>query len=46
MPIPTSELPPRLQENAIFQAIAFGGFADQTYETNLLEDGRVIRVLV
>lgn len=46
VPIPTSELPPRLQENALFRAIAFGGFAGQTYETNLFEDGRVIRVLV
>lgn len=44
--IPTSELPPRLQENVIFRAIAFGGFAGQTYETNLFEDGRVVRVLV
>lgn len=46
VPIPTSELPPRLQENVIFRAIASGGFAGQTYETNLFEDGRVIRVLV
>ncbi len=30
----------------IFRAIAFGGFAGQTYETNLFEDGRVVRVLV
>ncbi|MBW4637892.1 MAG: hypothetical protein KME05_06600 [Gloeocapsa sp. UFS-A4-WI-NPMV-4B04] len=46
VPIPTSELPPRLQEDVIFRAIAFGGFAGQTYETNLFEDGRVVRVLV
>ncbi len=46
VPIPTSELPPRLQENVVFRAIAFGGITGQTYETNLFEDGRVIRVLV
>ena len=46
VPIPTSELPPRLQEDVIFRAIATGGFAGQTYETNLFENGRVVRVLV
>lgn len=46
VPIPISELPPRLQEDVIFRAIAFGGFASQTYETNLFENGRVVRVLV
>lgn len=46
VPIPTSELPPRLQEDVTFRAIASGGFAGQTYETNLFENGRVIRVLV
>ena len=30
----------------IFRAITFGGFAGQTYETNLFENGRVVRVLV
>lgn len=46
VPIPISELPPRLQEDVIFRAIAFGGFAGQTYETNLFENGRLVRVLV
>ena len=46
VPIPTSELPPRLQEDVIFRTIASGGFAGQTYETNLFENGRLVRVLV
>jgi hypothetical protein len=46
VPIPTSELPPRLQADVIFRVIAFGGFAGQTYETNLFENGRLVRVLV
>jgi hypothetical protein len=44
--IPQTQLPPSLRRNAIFRAISSGGFAGRTYETNLLEDGRVVRVLV
>lgn len=46
VPIPTSELPPPLKEGVIFRAIATGGIAGITTETNLLNDGRVIRVQV
>lgn len=44
LPPPTSQSP--LQEDVVFRAIASGGFTGRTYETNLFEDGRVIRVLV
>lgn len=42
--IPESELPPPLDRNVIFREISSGGFAGRTYETTLLNDGRVIRV--
>lgn len=44
--IPTSELPPPLRPGVIFREITSGGFAGLTYETNLLNDGRVIRTQV
>ena len=44
--IPQNELPPSLQEDAIFRAITSGGIAGFTYETNLFQDGRVLRVQV
>lgn len=44
--IPRSELPPDLEDDEIFRAIASGGIAGRTYETTLFEDGRVVRVLV
>ena len=43
VPIPKSELPPSLNENAIFRVISSGGFAGQTFETTLLNNGRMIR---
>jgi len=46
VPIPTSELPPALQKGVIFRQITSGGFAGRTYETVLLDDGRLIRVRV
>lgn len=41
--IPKSELPSALPKNTVFRAIASGGFAGQTIETRLLDDGQVIR---
>lgn len=41
--IPANELPPKLQKNAVFRAIASGGFAGQTYQTTLYQDGRLVR---
>ena len=44
VPIPVSELPPRLGDDVVFRQISSGGFAGLTYETVLLNDGRLIRV--
>jgi hypothetical protein len=44
--IPWSELPPSLDGGVIFREITSGGFAGETYETILLEDGRLISVRV
>lgn len=41
--IPKNELPPALASNAIFRAIASGGIAGRSYETTLMQDGRVIQ---
>ncbi len=41
--IPKNELPPALARNAIFRAIASGGIAGRSYETTLMQDGRVIQ---
>ncbi|KJH70732.1 hypothetical protein [Aliterella atlantica] len=44
--IPRSQLPPDLESDEVFRAIASGGIAGRTYETILFADGRVVRVLV
>jgi hypothetical protein len=41
--IPTSELPPLLESGVVFRQISSGGFVGRTYETVLLDDGRLIR---
>ena len=46
VPIPTSELPPPLDNGVIFQQISSGGFTGRTYKTVLLDDGRLIRVRI
>lgn len=40
--IPESELPAPLAEDVIFRAISSGGFAGETYQTVLREDGEII----
>ncbi|KAB8331614.1 hypothetical protein SD80_024340 [Scytonema tolypothrichoides VB-61278] len=44
--IPISELPQPLDSGVIFRQISSGGFAGRTYETVLLDDGRLIRVRI
>ncbi|MEA5563961.1 hypothetical protein [Anabaena sp. UHCC 0399] len=46
LPIPASELPPPLDRNVVFRQISSGGFIGRTYETVLLNDGRLIRVRI
>jgi hypothetical protein len=41
--IPRNELPSPLTRGVVFRQISSGGFAGQTYETVLLENGRVMR---
>ncbi|BAY81322.1 hypothetical protein NIES267_07980 [Calothrix parasitica NIES-267] len=41
--IPRSELPSPLTRGIVFRQISSGGFAGQTYETILFEDGRIMR---
>jgi hypothetical protein len=41
-----SELPPPLATNVVFRAIASGGITGRTYQTTLLNNGRVIRELI
>jgi hypothetical protein len=41
--IPSSELPPPLSRSVIFRAITSGGLIGRTYETTLLDNGRMIR---
>ena len=41
--IPRSELPSPLTRGVVFRQISSGGFAGQTYETILFEDGRIMR---
>ena len=43
VPIPTSELPPALSSGVIFRQISSGGLANQTDETVLLNDGRLMQ---
>lgn len=42
VPIPASQLPPRLEQNMVFRQIASGGFAGRGFETVLLNDGRLL----
>ncbi|MGE5656163.1 MAG: hypothetical protein ACM37W_06060 [Actinomycetota bacterium] len=44
--IPVGELPPPLTTGMVFRAIVSGGIAGRTYETVLMEDGRLMRVLM
>ncbi|MEH2372382.1 hypothetical protein [Nostoc sp.] len=44
--IPVSELPPALDRDVVFRQISSGGFAGLTYQTVLLQDGRLIRVRI
>ncbi|BAZ49131.1 hypothetical protein NIES4103_17420 [Nostoc sp. NIES-4103] len=44
--IPASELPPPLDQGVVFREISTGGFTGRTYETVLLQDGRLIRVRI
>lgn len=46
VPIPTSELPPPLDQGMVFRQISSGGLFPRTYETVLLDDGSLIRVRV
>jgi hypothetical protein len=41
--IPIAELPPRVEKNIVFRAIASGGFTGQTTQITLYRDGRLIR---
>ncbi|OKH32626.1 hypothetical protein NIES2101_40555 [Calothrix sp. HK-06] len=43
VPIPTRELPPALTNGVIFRYVTTGGIVGRTYETVLLEDGRLIQ---
>jgi len=44
--ISASELPPPLPVNVVFRAISSGGITGRTYQTTLLNNGRVIRELI
>ncbi|ALF56415.1 hypothetical protein ACX27_16150 [Nostoc piscinale CENA21] len=46
IPIPANELPPPLDQGVVFRQISSGGFAGRTYQTVLLNDGRLIRVRI
>jgi hypothetical protein len=46
VPIPASELPPPLDQGVVFREISSGGLTGRTYETVLLNDGRLIRVRI
>ncbi|MBD2776686.1 hypothetical protein ICL16_32705 [Iningainema sp. BLCCT55] len=43
VPISSSELPPPLQSSVIFRSFSTGGFTGRTYETVLLNDGRLMQ---
>lgn len=43
VPIPKNELPPALTGNVVFRQISSGGFVGRSYETLLLEDGRLMQ---
>jgi hypothetical protein len=42
IPIPTSQLPPPLESGIVFRQITSGGIANISYQTVLLDDGRLI----
>lgn len=44
--IPANELPPRLERNMVFRKISSGGITGRTFETVLLNDGRLIDSIV
>ena len=44
--IPVGELPPPLTKGMVFRAVASGGITGRTYEMVLMEDGRLMRVLL
>lgn len=44
--IPANELPPPLDKGVVFREISSGGITGRTYQTVLLNDGRLIRVLI
>jgi hypothetical protein len=44
--IPSNQLPPALTDGVIFRQISGGGFTGRTYETLLLNDGRLIQTRV
>ncbi len=46
VPIPANQLPPPLDQNVLFRQISSGGLTGRTYETLLLNDGRLIRMRV
>lgn len=46
VPIPANELPPPLDRNVVFRDISSGGITGRTYESVLLNDGRLIRTRV
>jgi len=45
MKMPTAQLPPPLTKGIVFRAIASGGITGRTYETVLMDDGTLMRVL-
>lgn len=46
VPIPINQLPPPIERGVIFRQITSGGFTGRTYQTVLLDDGRLIRVRI
>ena len=44
--IPDAELPPPLDQGMVFREISSGGLLGRTYETVLLNDGRLMRVRI
>ncbi|MDZ8054805.1 MAG: hypothetical protein RMX68_008700 [Aulosira sp. ZfuVER01] len=46
VPIPANEMPSPLDRDVVFRQISSGGFIGRTYETVLLNDGRLIRVRI
>ncbi|MFB2921871.1 hypothetical protein [Aerosakkonema funiforme] len=46
VPIPASQLPPRLDRGILFQATSSGGITGRTYQTTLMNDGQLMRVRI